>query len=71
MKLGSEQNRLYCTELPSLIFRIIALEAEIRGKDGEHVKQRIMYIRNMVNNLLDHAEQFFCSDCNRDGNDRY
>lgn len=58
---NSEQHLLYITELPSMIFRIMALESQY-SVNREHIKQRAEYIKKMVNKLADLAVEFYCTE---------
>ena len=53
-----EQNMLCKAELPSLIFRIVALEAPV-GADCEYVKEKCEYIRQLVDEILRSTEDLY------------
>ncbi len=56
-----EQDKLYCSDLPSIVFRIMALEAKGPDKQ-EYIKQRAENIKTMVNKLTDLAVKFYCAE---------
>ena len=53
-----EQRHLCMTELPSLIFRIIALDAS-DGLEPEYIKERCNYVRYLVDEALKSTEGFY------------
>ena len=61
VRYTGEQDELYCSELPSVIFRIIAMEAKGADKH-KHIKQRAENIKKMVNKLTELAVEFYCTE---------
>ena len=53
-----EQNILCKAELPSLIFRIVALEAPV-GSNCEYVQEKCEYIKQLVDEVLKSVEDLY------------